>query len=126
MSLTAILAGISYLHKDLEPDADSADVFGVGFAGNDPTLQATLRSLMDVNDHVQFDLSTRYVAELPNPHVPAYVAVDARLGYRVSDHLELSLSGSNLFDDEHVEFINPSLPVRPVSRTVSLGLRWRS
>jgi iron complex outermembrane receptor protein len=113
------------LEKDLELDAGSADIFGVGFAGNDPDLRVTLRSLMDINDRTQFDLAARYVGELPSPVVPSYVSVDARLGYRVNDHLELAIAGYNL-TDEHVEFINPSLPPREASRSFFVSARWRS
>jgi iron complex outermembrane receptor protein len=65
------------------------------------------------------------VSELPSPEVPAYVALDARLGYRVSDHLELSIAGYNLVDD-HVEFINPSLPALESRRSFFISARWRS
>jgi iron complex outermembrane receptor protein len=118
--------GASFLQKDLELDAGSTDVFGVGFAGNDPDMQATLRSLMDFNARTQFDLAVRYVGELPGPHVNAYVGLDARLGYRLTDHLEVSIAGYNLADDRHVEFINPSLPARDVARSVLISARWRS
>lgn len=119
-------AGITFLEKDLALDSGSADVFGVGFAGNDPDLQATLRSLMDLTDRTQFDLAVRYVDELPNPAVPSYVAVDARVGYRLTEHWELAITAYNLTDDGHVEFINPSLPAREFSRSFFVSARWRS
>lgn len=119
-------AGLSWLHKDLKLNPGSSDVTGVGFAGNDPTVQATLRSLIDINQRTQFDVAARYVAALPDPRVPAYIAVDMRLGYQLSDHFELSLAGYNLFDDEHVEFINPGLPAQESPRSFFLTARWRS
>lgn len=119
-------AGVSLLEKDLALDAGSADIFGVGFAGNDPEMQANLRSLMDFGERTQFDIAVRYVGELPEPRVPSYVAVDARLGFRVNDHLEFSLTGYNLFDENHVEFRNPSLPARENPRSFFLSARWRS
>jgi iron complex outermembrane receptor protein len=117
-------AGFSLLRKDLSLDAGSADVVGVGFAGNDPKTQATLRSLMDIGQRGEFDVSFRSIGALPSPHVAAYSAVDMRVGVRVSDQLELSLTGYNLFDD-HVEFINPSLPAREATRSFFVSLRWR-
>lgn len=118
--------GVALLRKELKLDAGSADIAGVGFAGNDPGAQVTLRSLMDLGQRTQFDLSMRYVDELPSPHVPSYVAVDARIGYRLTDQLELSITGYNLSDEEHVEFINPSLPARASSRSYFISARWRS
>jgi iron complex outermembrane receptor protein len=117
-------AGFSLLHKNLSLDAGSADVFGVDFAGNDAEAQATFRSLMDLGDRTEFDVSLRSVGGLPSPHVPAYVAMDMRVGFRLTDRLELSLAGYNLFDD-HVEFINPSLPARESRRSFFVSLRWR-
>jgi iron complex outermembrane receptor protein len=70
-------------------------------------------------------LTLRYVDDLPEPRVPSYLTADARIGYRVNDHLELSVAGYNLLDD-HVEFINPALPVQEVSPSVFISARWRS
>ncbi|MET0544814.1 MAG: TonB-dependent receptor [Caulobacterales bacterium] len=119
-----INAGGALLHKDLKLDSGSADIGGVALAGNDPKAQATLRSLMDVGSRTELDASVRAVSELPDPKVSAYVAVDLRLGYRVTDELELSVTGYNLFD-KHAEFINPSLPVAEFSRSVFFSARWR-
>ena len=117
-------AGLSLLHKDLKLDAGSADMLGVDFAGNDPSAQATLRSLMDIGARTEFDVTVRAVGELPNPKVSSYVAIDMRVGFRMTDHLEVAVSGSNLFDD-HVEFINPNLPANEVTRSVFISARWR-
>lgn len=118
-------AGLNWQQKDLEIDPGSTDVFGVAFAGNDPEWQLSLRSLMDLGERTQFDLTTRYVSELPSPAVDAYIAVDARLGYRLNDHFEISVTGYNLADDGRVEFINPSLPPIEMSRSVFISARWR-
>ncbi|MDZ4690282.1 TonB-dependent receptor plug domain-containing protein [Terricaulis sp.] len=120
-------AGLNWQDKDLQIDPGSADVFGVDFAGNDPNLQLSLRSLMDIGDRIQLDLSGRYVSELPSPQVDAYVAVDARIGLRITDHFELSIAGYNLLDgDGRSEFINPSLPPIEIERSLFISARWRS
>jgi iron complex outermembrane receptor protein len=119
-------AGLSLLHKDLRLDPGSADIFGVDFAGNDPAVQATVRSLMDINRRTEFDVAVRYVGELPSPEVSSYIALDARLGFRLTDHLELSVAGYNLLDEGHIEFINPSLPPRESPRSFFISARWRS
>jgi iron complex outermembrane recepter protein len=120
-------AGLNWQDKDLEIDPGSADVFGVDFAGNDPNLQLSLRSLVDIGERIQFDVTSRYVSELPSPQVDSYVALDARIGLRVTDHLELSIAGYNLLDEDgRAEFINPSLPPIEVSRSLFISARWRS
>jgi iron complex outermembrane receptor protein len=120
-------AGLNWQQKDLQIDEGSADVFGVAFAGNDPELQLSLRSLMDFGERTQFDLTARYVSELPSPQVDEYVALDARIGFRVTDSLEFAVTGYNLLDgDPRAEFINPSLPPIEIERSVFISARWRS
>jgi iron complex outermembrane receptor protein len=118
-------AGFATLHKELRLKAGSADVFGVGFAGNDPDYSLSLRSLVDLSARARFDLSARYVDELPAPYVPSYTNIDIRLSYRLTDHLELALLGYNLIDDGRLEFINPSLPPRQNARSFFFSARWR-
>ena len=60
---------------------------------------------------------------LPNPPVPSYVAVDARLARTVSRGVELSLAGFNLFDRSHPEF-NAAPARSEVARSFALKLRW--
>jgi iron complex outermembrane receptor protein len=119
-------AGLNWLQKDLQIDAGSTDIFGIDFAGNDPDLKLSLRSLMDLGERTQFDLTARYVSELPSPQVDSYVALDARLGYRLTEHLEIAVAGYNLLDDDgRTEFVNPSVPPIEISRSVFVSARWR-
>lgn len=117
--------GLSLFDKNLSLQPGSADVFGVDYAGNDPHYQATLRSLMDIGARTELDVSLRAIDDLPSPAVPSYAALDARLGFRLTPNLELSLAGYNLLDDSHVEFINPSLPATVLSRSFFISARWR-
>src|SRR5688500_988725 len=71
--------------------------------GNNPRRTASLRSLMNLGEKLQLDLFARYVGSLPAPFIPSYTQLSARLGWRVSPQLELSLTGSNMLD-AHVEF----------------------
>lgn len=120
-------AGLNWQQKDLQIDEGSADIFGVAFAGNDPELQLSLRSLMDFGERTRFDLTARYVSDLPSPQVDEYVALDARIGFHVTDDLELAVTGYNLLDgDPRHEFINPSLPPIEIERSVFISARWRS
>ena len=97
-------------------------MFGVAAEGNDPKLQWTLRSSLDLTD-AEFDVSVRHVSALPNPGVPAYTAVDARCAWRVRRDLELSVVGQNLFDPGHPEF--GAEPGRSeIARGAYVKLRW--
>lgn len=96
--------GLTVLDMDLRRKAGSTDPVGPSALGNDPSHQWLLRSAYDVTSRHEIDLKIRRVDELPNPQVSAYTAVDARLGWRVDNDTELSLSVENLFDRAHPEF----------------------
>jgi iron complex outermembrane receptor protein len=120
-----LTAGLSTLHKDLELKPGVRDLLGVGFAGADPSWQASLRSRMNLGEAVELDLGVRAVDDLPDPAVPAYLEADARLAWRVTDTAELWVQGFNLAADRHLEFVNRSLPRREFERTLQLGARVR-
>jgi len=73
---------------------------------------------------MEFDVSVRYVGSLPNPGVPAYTAVDARLGWHARPDVELSVTGQNLFDPEHPEFGTPGTRSE-LGRSVYAQILWR-
>jgi iron complex outermembrane receptor protein len=72
--------------------------------GVNPKHQAALRSWIDLPHGFEFDLALRYVAERSLLTIPAYAELDLRLGWHVSDQIELSLVGQNLLDSAHREF----------------------
>jgi iron complex outermembrane receptor protein len=116
--------GYNYLKKDLRLKPDSRDTTGVSGAGNDPQHQFSLRSAMNLPHSVEFDVALRAVDELPNPSVPSYVTLDARLGWRFAKGMEISLAGFNLLDRRHPEF--GTAPNRSeVPREVYLKLLWK-
>ena len=117
-------AGVNYISKDLSLKPGSRDIFGVAFPGNDPDYQLSLRSSMNLTSNVTFDWDMRYVPALPAPFIPAYVEANARLGLRLNKDIEFSIVGSNLFEDHHAEFLNPSIAARQIPRSVSAGINW--
>ena len=66
--------------------------------------QFGLQSSMDLPGRVQFDLGLRYVDSLPEISIPSYVELDARLAWRPSRNVELSIVGQNLLHGSHLEF----------------------
>ncbi len=102
-----VSGGFTTLHKELRLKPGSSGLNGgVSAEGNDPDYTWNLRSTYNLSEQWELDAIVRSVAELPNPVVPAYVAVDMRLGWKPRRDLELSLTGRNLFDDAHAEFGN--------------------
>jgi outer membrane receptor protein involved in Fe transport len=59
--------------------------------------------MMDLPAHFQFEVTTRYVDTLPDPHIPNYLTFDVRLAWQFKN-LELSVVGQNLWDNRHPEF----------------------
>lgn len=97
-------AGGTTLSQHLHLKGDSTDLTGVSAQGNDPAYQVTLRSALNLPADTEFDIDVRHVAELPAPRVPAYTAVDLRVGWHITPKAELSLAVQNLFDPGHIEF----------------------
>ncbi len=50
----------------------------------------------------------RYVGKLPSPFDDDYTELSARFAFQASEKLELSLSGFNLLDDTHQEYVAPT------------------
>ncbi|WP_167759864.1 TonB-dependent receptor plug domain-containing protein [Massilia horti] len=91
---------------DTGAEPGSMDVSGlVGLApGNDPRRYWSLRSSHDLAHNLQADFSLRYVGSLPQPQVPAYHELDARVAWQVRPNLELAVAGGNLLHHAHAEF----------------------
>lgn len=111
-------AGVTGLHQRL----DGADV-ATAPPGNDPDVQWSLTSSWQWATSQEFDLAVRHVGALPNPTVPAYTAVDARYGWRVSRDLAVSLGVTNLFDPRHGEFASSAAGPVQVGRAAYLSLK---
>jgi len=91
--------------------------------GNDPSHRWMLRSGYDFDGGVEADLTLRRAGALPDPAVPAYTALDARLGWRRPGGLEFSVALQNLLDPRHEEFGAP--PRSVFGRSVFAKVTWR-
>jgi iron complex outermembrane receptor protein len=89
---------------DLSFAPGASKLLGIAQAGDDPHHQASLRSTMNIWDDINLDADFRYVGALPDPKLPEYVELNARLGWRVSETLSLALSGFNLLHGQHLEY----------------------
>lgn len=117
-------AAILQLRQYHGVEPGSRDPTGSSAAGNDPKHQWLLRSQFNLKDDMDLDFALRLVAELPNPVVPAYTAVDARFAWRPRPGLEASVTAQNLLDARHFEF-GAAGTARQTKRAVFLRLLWR-
>jgi iron complex outermembrane receptor protein len=116
--------GLVELRKDLRQDPGAVDPDGPSNLGNDPEHQWMLRSTLNPSPRLDLDVTVRGVSRLPDPLVPAYTAVDARVAWRADKAFELFLAGYNLFDPSHPEF--GAAPGRSeIPRSFYAGMNWR-
>jgi iron complex outermembrane receptor protein len=117
-------AGMVVQNTRLYVEQGSTDPTGPSALGNDPNFYASLRSQLDLSERVKFDVGVRRVGRLPEPVVPAYTAVDARLAWQMRRDLEFSVLGQNLFDPGHVEFEDPTT-ASEIARAFYVQMLWR-
>jgi iron complex outermembrane recepter protein len=96
-------AGLSLLGKRFHLAAGTSDITGAAALGDDPGYQLLLRSTMNLRPNLAFDAGFRAVGGLKTPDIPAYVEADARLGWRITDQVELFAAGNNLLHRTHAE-----------------------
>ncbi|HEV7680814.1 MAG TPA: TonB-dependent receptor [Pyrinomonadaceae bacterium] len=98
----------------------------------DPENQFSIRSSMDLSKNIELDGGLRWVDSFRFNRsgvaatVPNYFELDARLSWRPSKHLELSVVGQNLLHDHHLEYVisNPN-PREEIVRSVYGKVAWR-
>lgn len=98
-----------------------------GEGGTTPNHQASIRSLMNVTDQLEFDATYRFVDRLSALGVGNYHNLDVRLGWHPVKNLELSLVGQNLLEQRHQEFVPTFIPTATsqIQRGVYGKLTWR-
>jgi iron complex outermembrane receptor protein len=106
----------SYSYVDLEIDPGGDDLNrGEFLEGASPTHQFGLRSSLDLTEALQLDVLLRHLSDVRSmpdvvtgEGVDGYSELDVRIGWRLSEQLQLSVVGQNLLHDEHVEFGSPA------------------
>jgi iron complex outermembrane receptor protein len=115
----------SFLHMNIGRSPGSQDVGSApGIVGSSPQHEATLESSFDLTKKLQIDFDWRYVSALPAPLIPAYSTADARIGWRVSPQVELSLVGRNLFQPSHFENGGDPGPLVGIRRSAYAKITW--
>ncbi|HEX7129977.1 MAG TPA: TonB-dependent receptor [Rhodanobacteraceae bacterium] len=114
-------AGLAEEREHFHYKPGSAGLLGAAVAGDDPNHHAFLRSAMNLGESWTLDAELREVGALPEPRVPSYTELDARLGWQVNDRLRISLSGFNLLHAWHQEYVFPGSD--RIGRSVLLDTR---
>jgi iron complex outermembrane receptor protein len=105
---------------ELEPGQIPTDI-----EGSSPAQQVQFRSQSDLGKRFNFDTGVYFVSALTGLDIPSYVRTDARLGWRATRAVEVSLAGQNLLNGRHLEFAPTyyTLPTEP-GRAVQLKVTW--
>jgi iron complex outermembrane receptor protein len=101
------------LSHDLSLDPGSRDVAGGRLETIDPSYIARFIARFDAPRGLELDGGVLFVAGLPQPNpavpaTPAYQEANFRIGWRITDRVELALIGRDVLHDSHVEFISPT------------------
>ncbi len=95
----------AWFELNLFLDPASGDTSSTAANGASPQFQFNLRSYMDLPYNLELDTALNYVDELPDLGIEEYVRLDLRLGWHASEHVELSVTGQNLLERNHQEFL---------------------
>jgi iron complex outermembrane receptor protein len=116
----------SLLRMDLAPRPGSRDVSQESQEGASPRHQMLVRSSWDLPHAIEADAADRHVAALPALAVPAYDALDVRLGWRPRDAVQIALVGRNVLDRRHLECPSGPGATTTIARTAyaTVTVRW--
>jgi iron complex outermembrane receptor protein len=123
--------GYTYLKNDLRVRAGGMDLNNALNETADPENQFAIGASIDLPHGIEFDTHLRWVDTLEVNNegkvatVPSYAQLTVRVGFHVSDHVELSVVGHNLLDDRHPEFGVPNASRVEIRRSVFAKLAWR-
>lgn len=101
-------AGYTHLQIQIRPEPGSTDTARGSGEARDPNHLFSIRSSMDLPGRLALDAGLRYVSHIANQSVPAYTELDARLAWKATRNLELSVVGQNLLHPRHAEFGAPA------------------
>ena len=92
-----------------------------------PHHQLSVRSNYDISDRLQMNLWLRYVSGITFYNIPNYVTMDTQLNWRPEKNIEFFLTGQNLFQEHHQEYVSDFIPTTPnrIPRGIYVGARWQ-
>jgi iron complex outermembrane receptor protein len=122
-----VSVGYSLFEIHLHSSPESQDfTTAIESEGSTPRHAFQVRSQLNLPHKLEFDDAVYYVSRLPGPQIPSYARVDARLGWRPENRLEISVGVQNLLDPRHFEFGSGDfVNATQVGRNAYGKLTWR-
>jgi iron complex outermembrane receptor protein len=123
-----IVPGYSFIQMHVAGDPSSQDPGAGGSAYDTPKHQFQIHSLLNVTRHLDWDSALYHVGRLLDSGdgpTSSYDRLDTRLGWRVGEGIEFSITGQNLLTPRHAEFHDDLMFRTLVARAVFGKLTWR-
>jgi iron complex outermembrane receptor protein len=121
-------ATYTYLKMNLEPRQPGPGLaeFAALTQGQSPKHQFSLRSDLSLAHRLDLDASLRYVGQLQTNGIGQYWSADAHAVWHATDRVDVALTGRNLLQPSHAEFISEFSDVVPtaIERTLGAQVRW--
>jgi iron complex outermembrane receptor protein len=115
----------SFLVMHIEKAPNSLDIgSGPGIQGSSPQHQVSGQSGFDIAKAFTLDLIYRYVSALPGQGVRAYSSADTTFGWRMNEHIRLSIAGQNLLQPHHAEDGGDPNGLVEIKRSVYAKITW--
>jgi len=112
------------IHTHAYPGVVTSDTVTDG--GTSPHTQYVVRSSLDLTKRLEFDSSFFYTAALPEINVQSHYRLDARLGWRISDRLALSIGVQDALNPHDAELSSQRLTgLESVQRNFYGKATWR-
>jgi iron complex outermembrane receptor protein len=128
-------AGYDLLRENIHVKPGEIDETGALNETADPESQFSVRSSMDLENHLQLDAALRWVDSLTIDDgptngtlagiVPSYYELDARLAWHPTKKIELSIVGQNLLHAHHPEYGYSSPTREEIARSIFGKITWR-
>ena len=117
--------GVATVWKDFEVREGHVDLADKASLGADPNYQVTANSHFELAPGLQLTINARGVDELDRGlDVDSYVEAGGRLGYQLSETLEIYVAGRNLLHRTHAENNDPD-QAQLAKRSLYAGARVR-
>ena len=94
----------TYLCMDMKLDDGGRYPLATTWDEENPNHWVSRRSVMDLPHRLSLDLHLRYMDDLPILEIDRYTTLDARLGWRAAEQVDIFVVGQHLLSSPHLEF----------------------
>jgi iron complex outermembrane receptor protein len=118
--------GLTLLNMSVTRDAISQDAVIEQSTGYSPRRSFQVRSFINLGRSFEWDQTLGYTGALAVGNIPGYVRLDVRVGWRMGEFTEFSITGQNLLEPRHAEFPDSQLIDHMLDQRSIFGkITWR-